>query len=144
MIKTPLTIFFLIFFSAPAFAETALDLMELIHENKCAACHRISKEDPGGSYQGPDLFYAGNKFQSKWLTEFLLNPETIREAGHITDPGFLKGQPAMRGPHPTLSAEEAALVGGGQIAKVCRRPGLRTFATTDKTANYFFSNHIQT
>jgi len=34
----------------------------LIEEKKCTACHRLSKIE--NEKKGPDLFYAGNKFQS--------------------------------------------------------------------------------
>ena len=101
----------MVFYSASALAEPPQNLSAVIHAKKCATCHRFAKDDTGGATSGPDLFYAGNKFQSKWLTEFLLKPEIIRIAGHITDPGFLKGQPEMQGSHPTLSQEEAKAIG---------------------------------
>lgn len=112
MIKTLLTLFFLAIFQASALAGAAPDGATVMLAKQCGSCHRLSKDDAGGAYSGPDLFYAGNKFQGKWLTEFLLKPEIIRIAGHITDPGFLQGQAAIKDPHPALSKEEAMAVGG--------------------------------
>ena len=110
MLKTISTLFFLAIFPLSALADPTLG-EAVIHEKQCAACHRLSKDDTGGANPGPDLFYAGNKFQGKWLTEFLFKPEVIRIAGHITEPEFLKGQPAMKESHPALSKEEANAVG---------------------------------
>ena len=71
----------------------------------------FTKDGAGGKYKGPDLFYAGNKFQSAWLEEFLQKPEIIRIAGHTSDPEFLKGRPAMMARHPVLANDEALAVG---------------------------------
>ena len=77
----------------------------LVKKKQCDTCHRFSKnEDPKSA---PDLFYAGDKFQKEWLEKFLKQPETIRLAGHTRDPGFLKGEPQYKGPHPALNAKEA-------------------------------------
>jgi len=111
MRKTLFTFFCMTFIPASALADPAPDLAALIQEKKCAACHRFAKDDAVSAYPAPDLFYAGNKFQSKWLTGFLLKPEAIRIAGHITDPGFLLGQPETQGSHPALSGEEAEAMG---------------------------------
>lgn len=112
MIKSLLTLFFLAIFQASALAGAAPDGAAVMLAKQCGSCHRLSKDDAASSYSGPDLFYAGNKFQGKWLTEFLLKPEVLRLAGHITDPEFLKGQPALEAPHPALSKEDAMTVGG--------------------------------
>jgi mono/diheme cytochrome c family protein len=77
----------------------------LVKEKLCGTCHRFSKSETEKS--GPDLFFAGDKFQKEWLEKFLRQPETIRLAGHTRDPGFLKGKPQYTGPHPTLNREEA-------------------------------------
>ncbi len=108
---TLLTFFCMAFFPASALADPALDVAAVIQGKKCAVCHRFAKDDAVGAYPAPDLFYAGDKFQSKWLTGFLLKPEAIRIAGHITDPGFLQGQPETQGSHPSLSEEEAEAMG---------------------------------
>ncbi len=77
----------------------------LVKEKQCNTCHRFSNSEAEKS--APDLFYAGNKFQKKWLESFLKQPETIRLAGHTHDPGFLKGVPEYAGPHPALNSKEA-------------------------------------
>jgi cytochrome c2 len=82
----------------------------LIQEKKCSECHRLSKDENEKS--GPDLFYAGNKFQASWLKRYLQNPMTIRIAGGTGDPGFLKGIQANSQKHPALSKKDA-----GQVTK---------------------------
>jgi mono/diheme cytochrome c family protein len=77
----------------------------LVKTKQCDTCHRFSKNEVQKS--APDLFFAGDKFQKKWLENYLQQPETIRLAGHTRDPGFLKGQPQYTGPHPTLNLKEA-------------------------------------
>jgi len=77
----------------------------LVKTKQCDTCHRLSKNEAEKS--GPDLFFAGDKFQKKWLENYLQQPEAIRLAGHTSDPGFLKGQPQYTGPHPSLNFKEA-------------------------------------
>ena len=77
----------------------------LVKEQQCDTCHRFSKDEAEQS--APDLFFAGDKFQKKWLEDFLKQPETIRLAGHTRDPGFLKGKPQFTGPHPALNPKAA-------------------------------------
>jgi len=110
MEKSILTLIFLILLSSSAWADEVLDASTAINQNKCANCHKLSPSDSKSSKQGPDLFYSGNKFQTEWLEKFLLKPETIRIAGHTTDPGFLTGKPSVSGNHPILSPEEGKVV----------------------------------
>jgi len=77
----------------------------LVKSKQCDTCHRFSENE--ASKTAPDLFFAGDKFQKKWLEHYLRQPETIRLAGHTGDPGFLKGAPQYSGPHPTLNLKEA-------------------------------------
>jgi mono/diheme cytochrome c family protein len=77
----------------------------LVKEKQCDTCHRFSKSDTEKS--APDLFFSGDKFQKKWLENFLQQPEAIRLAGHTRDPWFLKGSPQYTGPHPALNPKEA-------------------------------------
>ena len=78
----------------------------LIEEKKCASCHRLTKKE--NEKKGPDLFYAGNKFKSPWLEKYLQNPVTLRKAGTIHNPGFLKGE--RENNHPSLSKEDAGKI----------------------------------
>jgi mono/diheme cytochrome c family protein len=80
----------------------------LIQEKKCSECHRLSKD--GNEKSGPDLFYAGNKFQASWLKQYLQNPMAIRIAGGTGDPGFLKGVPESSQKHPELSKKDAGQI----------------------------------
>lgn len=85
------------------FLGSVLCHASLIEDKKCAACHRLSKL--GEAKLGPDLFYVGDKFQSAWLTQYLQNPETIRNPRTLFNPGFLKGE--FESSHPVLSKNEA-------------------------------------
>ena len=77
----------------------------LIEEKNCSTCHRLSKV--GKEKKGPDLFYAGNKFQSAWLEEYLQNPVTLRKTGTINSPNFLKGGLQNLQQHPILNKNDA-------------------------------------
>ena len=77
----------------------------LIEEKHCSTCHRLSKV--GKEKKGPDLFYAGNKFQSAWLEEYLQNPVTLRKTGTINSPNFLKGGLQNLQQHPILNKNDA-------------------------------------
>ncbi len=87
--------------SAGAMAAPAL-----VKEKQCDTCHRFAQGPAEKERTGPDLFFAGDKFQKKWLENFLQHPEAIRLAGHTRDPVFLNGKPHT-GPHPALNPGEA-------------------------------------
>ena len=92
-----------------------------ILKNQCVACHAVSKPETRTAEQllerkGPDLHYAGVKFNREWLTGWLQNPTVIRQAGAMytraVKPGA-SGTPdtvdtAALQPHPKLSAADAA------------------------------------
>jgi len=88
--------------AAPAAPQPAL-----WEQHGCTGCHRFSPEAPAEGRKGPDLFFAGNKFQEPWLATWLKNPTVIRAAGYVTDPGFLTGQPEGAAPHPAVDAQTA-------------------------------------
>ncbi|HET8711487.1 MAG TPA: cytochrome c [Spongiibacteraceae bacterium] len=59
-----------------------------ILESQCEGCHAIEK--PGKTdlshiweRKGPDLYYAGNKFQRDWLVAWLQAPTRIRPGGEF-------------------------------------------------------------
>ncbi len=87
-------------------AVAAVAAPALVKEKLCDTCHRFAKGPAEKERNGPDLFFAGDKFRKKWLENFLQHPEAIRLAGHTRDPGFLNGKPHT-GPHPALNPEEA-------------------------------------
>lgn len=84
-----------------------LSFAGLLEDKNCGSCHRLNAEQVNENFTGPDLHYAGNKFQPEWLKQFLKKPSVIRPAGFITDPGFLQGVPENRSPHPAFSEEDA-------------------------------------
>ena len=83
-------------------------LASLIEEKNCLACHRLSKVEK--EKKGPDLFYAGNKFQDAWLEEYLQNPVTLGKAGTINSPDFLKGELQNLQQHPILNKNDAVSI----------------------------------
>ncbi len=96
--------FLLLVLLMPASAFADLSLAE---NHGCTQCHRFTQEASEEPPKGPDLFYAGNKFQKNWLENFLQNPVVVRKAGYTSDPGFLKGTPTVAQPHPSLPEKEA-------------------------------------
>ncbi len=96
-------------FVMPAHATPDVSLLK---KNGCAECHRLNPEAPLDSRKGPDLFFAGDKFQADWLTRWLQEPVVIRLSGFITDTGFLKGEPTLATPHPKLDLGKAEAVTG--------------------------------
>jgi cytochrome c2 len=80
-----LALIFIVLSSAVLHAEGAGRGMELL-EGKCAGCHDL--KGPAAdtledflSRKGPDLFYAGIKYNEEWLEEWLVNPKRLRPAG---------------------------------------------------------------
>jgi mono/diheme cytochrome c family protein len=69
--------------AGPAAAE--VDGMGLL-KGSCAQCHDLTGPAPTTlaalwKRQGPDLFYAGNKYKRDWLESWLQKPTRIRPAG---------------------------------------------------------------
>ncbi len=57
-----------------------------IVKDKCVSCHNITGPPPHTfegilKRKGPDLFYAGSKFQRKWLLRWIQKPSIIRPSG---------------------------------------------------------------
>jgi mono/diheme cytochrome c family protein len=92
-------------FSGFFFLPSTLANAGVLKDKNCGSCHRLNATEK--SFTGPDLHYAGSKFQPEWLSAFLKRGEVIRPAGFITDPGFLKGPSENRPPHPSFPEEEA-------------------------------------
>lgn len=70
--------------SLPAMAADGGQILS----SQCVSCHAITKPEKAGidhiwSRKGPDLYYAGNKFQKEWLVDWLQNPKTIRPGGEF-------------------------------------------------------------
>ncbi len=89
------------------FLIPSLSRAGVLEEKNCNSCHRLSAGETEKIFAGPDLHYAGNKFQPEWLKKFLEKPEIIRPAGFITDSAYMKEAPANIPPHPSFSEEDA-------------------------------------
>lgn len=89
-------------------------------DQQCVACHAIAKPEKASlerilERKGPDLYYAGAKFNQEWLVAWLQNPTTIRPGGamflHAVKGGANRAidtlDPAKVTPHPKLSAADA-------------------------------------
>lgn len=88
---------------------------------QCAACHNLTGPAPAtvealAARKGPDLFYAGNKYQAGWMEHWLQKPQRIRPAGmyypdHVK--AGVKGDEidtASLPAHPALNAADAKAV----------------------------------
>lgn len=81
-------VFFLALFSLNLASPAQATDGQKIVESKCAACHAMTKPANGGvdhiwQRQGPDLWYAGSKFNQAWLESWLTAPTRIRPAGEF-------------------------------------------------------------
>ncbi len=97
-----------------AAAQTGSEIIQ----SQCVACHAVSKpENPGIQHlwerQGPDLHYAGSKFNQDWLETWLENPVRIRPGGELytkhlktTDEEDAIDETTLK-PHMKLSAGDA-------------------------------------
>ena len=92
-----------------AFADTATG-KAAFEANNCTDCHYTQGPaqektiDDQLSKKGPELWYAGSKFNGEWLATWLADPKPIRLLAYnsITD--------ANPGDHPALSADDATSV----------------------------------
>jgi len=80
-----------------------------IRENNCNKCHRLSLHDKK-LYNGPDLFFAGNKFYKNWLTKFLQSPMVIREVKIFSGSNLLREESRTIDPHVALKEDESERV----------------------------------
>ncbi|SDC54677.1 Cytochrome c [Cupriavidus sp. YR651] len=94
-----------------------------ILQAQCVACHAVAKPaklDLERLWQrkGPDLYYAGVKFNQPWLEKWLQNPTTIRPSGVMVarsvkasaDKGPDAIDPAALAPHTKLEKDDAIAV----------------------------------
>lgn len=91
---------------------------EAILEEQCASCHAL--KGPAAQTveelwqrKGPDLFYAGSKYNREWLEKWLLKPRRLRPAGYHYMQHIKPGKKrdmidvSTLQPHPSLSAKAA-------------------------------------
>jgi mono/diheme cytochrome c family protein len=104
-------------------AVALADRGQEILQSTCAQCHALTKPEHLTlerlwSRGGPDLYYAGDKFQRAWLVRWLQHPSRIRPAGELYAKHIRAGadhdviDEATLTPHPALPAEEAEAVAG--------------------------------
>ncbi len=85
---------------------------------QCASCHALTKPADGTvehlwTRKGPDLWYAGDKFNRDWLVGWLQNPATIRPGGVMWFKHAKAGEPrdtidtAAVEKHPKVDAAAA-------------------------------------
>ncbi len=88
-------------------------------EAQCSSCHALSKPanptvDRLWERKGPDLWYAGLKFERDWLEQWLQSPTPIRPGGVMWFNHAKPGEPrdtidtASVPAHPAVSAAEAS------------------------------------
>lgn len=90
-------------------------------DTSCANCHALVKPTDASldrllTRKGPDLWYAGNKFNADWLTAWLQDPKPIRPVGYPYFKTIVQGtehdvaDPTKVVAHPKLAkaAAEAA------------------------------------
>ena len=102
-------IFFLlgVILFSPVFEISAHAAPVAVQEQGCTACHRFSPNDPQENHKAPDLFYAGNKFNKKWLIEYLRAPFPIRKAGYSSNKDFARKNSEPGKKHSSISRKEA-------------------------------------
>ncbi len=94
----------------------------------CANCHALAKPADASldrlvARKGPDLWYAGNKFNAEWLTAWLQDPKPIRPAGYPYFKAIVQGtdhdvvDPAKVTAHPKL-AKAAAEAASAELMKL--------------------------
>ncbi len=69
--------------SGVALADGGMDILQ----KRCVSCHDLSGPAAQSVQElwqrkGPDLFYAGSKYNAEWLEKWLVKPRRIRPAGH--------------------------------------------------------------
>jgi len=96
-------------------------------KSQCASCHALSRSDSTSldrlwERKGPDLYYAGSKFNKPWLTKWLQEPVRIRPAGELYTK-HVKGSDKEDGvdestmtPHVKLSKADAETVADALMA----------------------------
>lgn len=98
-----------------------------ILKSQCVSCHAIAKPESASrdrlwERKGPDLYYAGSKFNKPWLEKWLQNPVRIRPAGELYTKHVKGGDKedvvdeATLSPHVKLSTVDAEAVAEALMA----------------------------
>ncbi len=105
--------------AAPAAAQVSPEL-----KAQCSSCHALEKPAAPSvarlwSRKGPDLWYAGDKFNQPWLVKWLQKPTPIRPGGvmwfNLAKPGEPRDtlDTSQLKPHPSVNAATAAKLADG-------------------------------
>ena len=94
---------------------------EEIDKKGCKDCHRFSSKEKQ-TKEGPDLFYAGDKFHRNWLKEFLKSPVVIRKVVYIPEADHPSGKSEANQPHVALTKDESDRI--SDYLMTFRLPGL--------------------
>src|SRR5574340_1617034 len=105
------------FAAAHTFAADGRDILK----QQCVSCHAVAKPENASlerlwDRKGPDLYYAGAKFNREWLVKWLQNPVAIRPAGVFYGKAVKAGEQksadvidtAKVVAHPKLAKDDAA------------------------------------
>lgn len=106
-----------------ALASNGADILK----SQCINCHATAKsEKPGLDHiwerKGPDLYYAGSKFNKPWLVKWLQDPVRIRPAGEFYKKHIKPGDKedvvdeSTLTPHMKLSKADAEAVADALMA----------------------------
>ncbi|MEH6952469.1 c-type cytochrome [Nitrobacter sp. NHB1] len=93
----------------------------------CGGCHALVKPTDTSldrllTRKGPDLWYAGSKFNKDWLVSWLQDPKPIRPAGYPYFKHIKKGDkhdevdPSTMPPHPKLKKADAEAAAAALMA----------------------------
>lgn len=99
-----------------------------ILNSQCSACHVLDKPATPSvqrlwDRKGPDLHYAGVKFDREWLVGWLQEPARIRPAGTLYTRNIVSSAEADKideaklAPHPKLAKADAEAVADALIAR---------------------------
>lgn len=106
MTKKTKFLFLFIYFVCTSHLINSVAYCQTIAEKLgCHECHRLSSKVSEKNRIAPDLYFAGDKFQKKWLVSFLQQPEIVRPGGFTLATDFLKGAKLTK--HQAVSENEA-------------------------------------
>jgi len=127
-----------------------------ILKSRCAACHNLTGPAPATlkalwARKGPDLFYAGNKYQHDWLVSWLQKPVRIRPAGMFYRQHVKQGEKrdivdfSTLKPHVALDKADAEAVAFslGKLqfnSKLVSRESLDTVKKSERQDKMLFKN----
>ncbi len=108
------------FFTAPlaVHAGDTPAVLPILSQLECTSCHALTKPENTSldrlwERKGPDLYYAGSKFNKDWLVKWLQDPTRIRPAGEFyrkhVKPGAKEDvvDESSLTPHPELTTKDA-------------------------------------